>query len=289
MVERVKVNIFTMNILGFTVEKAEFCTKIKRMSGFLFHDVIFGPVRSRRLGLSLGINLLPLHSKYCSFNCIYCECGWTPPDLSKHPDFPSRAEVSLFLEQRLQQAVAENYLPDAITYAGNGEPTLHPEFAGIVDDTIALRNQYVPGAKVTVLSNSSMIHNPDVFGALQKLDQNILKLDAGSEQMFSLINNPVEPVNFAGLIEDLRKFRGNLIIQSMFLRGIFKGQPVDNTGNDEVDKWIGHLLDIKPGMVMIYPIARATPIHDLEKISQDELNNIAGKVIQAGLKVQVYH
>ena len=258
------------------------------MSGFLFHEVICGPVRSRRLGLSLGINLLPLHSKYCSFNCIYCECGWTPSNLPDHPEFPSRTEVSDYLSTRLKQLALENYLPDALTYAGNGEPTLHPEFAGIVDDTISLRNQFAPDAKVTVLSNSSMIHVPDVFQALQKLDHNILKLDAGSERVFNLINNPVEPVNFAGLIEDLKKFHGNLLIQSMFLRGNFKGQAVDNTTGGEVDSWIGRLLEIGPKLVMIYPIARATPVHNLEKITLHELEAIGEKVRKAGMKVQVY-
>ena len=258
------------------------------MSGFLFNDVIFGPVRSRRLGLSLGINLLPLHAKYCSFNCIYCECGWTSPHQSLHPEFPSRAEVALYLEKRLQELKSDEYLPDAITYAGNGEPTLHPEFAGIVDDTLALRDQYAPGAKVSVLSNASMIHVPVIFDALQKLDQNILKLDAGSDDLFNLINNPVEPVNFLGLIENLKKFRGNLIIQSMFLRGTFKEQVVDNTTPDEVEAWVGQLTDINPKLVMIYPIARATPLHNLEKIALTELEEIGKKVRHAGLKVQVY-
>ncbi len=258
------------------------------MAGFLFNDVIFGPVRSRRLGLSLGINLLPLREKYCSFNCIYCECGWTSPKQAVHPEFPSRAEVALYLEQRLQELQDEDYLPDAITYAGNGEPTLHPAFAGIVDDTLSLRERYAPKAKVTVLSNSSRIDVPAVFDALQKLDNNILKLDAGSERLFNLINNPVEPVNFDELIENLAKFQGNLIIQSMFLRGTYKEQVVDNTSRDEVALWIGHLVEINPKLVMIYPIARATPLHNLEKIALRELEEIAEKVRMAGLNVQVY-
>jgi len=258
------------------------------MSGFLFHDIIFGPVRSRRLGLSLGINLLPLHSKYCSFNCIYCECGWTPIDPDNQPVFPRREAVSKYLGQRLQELSTEDYLPDAITFAGNGEPTMHPEFAEIVNDTLALRNKYAPEAKVTVLSNSSMIHQPRIFAALEKLDHNILKLDAGSVRMFNLINNPVSPVQFETLVGDLKRFRGNLIIQSMFLRGTFKGQVVDNTTLEEVDAWIGHLSEIKPKMVMIYPIARETPVHNLEKILPAEMELIAVKVKQAGLKIQVY-
>lgn len=258
------------------------------MPGFLFDDVIFGPVRSRRLGLSLGINLLPVHAKYCSFNCIYCECGWTPSRLPDHPGFPSTIEVRTFLEQRLQQLVHENHLPDALTFAGNGEPTLHPDFPQITADTIDLRNHYAPDAKVSVLSNSSMIHVPAIFNALLKMDNNILKLDAGHEFLFNLINNPVMPVPFAGLIENLKKFRGNLIIQSMFLRGTVKGQVVDNTASREVEAWIMNLLEIRPRLVMIYPVARATPVHGLEKIGLTELEDIAAKARQAGLTVQVY-
>jgi wyosine [tRNA(Phe)-imidazoG37] synthetase (radical SAM superfamily) len=157
-----------------------------------------------------------------------------------------------------------------------------------VDDTLVLRDKYAPNAKVTVLSNASRIHVPAVFGALMKLDNNILKLDAGFEKMFTMINNPVEPVPFSGLIEDLKKFGGAVIIQSMFLRGTFRGEPVDNTTPGEVDEWLHHLVEIKPKMVMIYPIARATPVHNLEKIGTGELELIAAKVRQAGLNVQVY-
>ena len=162
------------------------------MAGFLFHEIVFGPVRSRRLGLSLGINLLPAHIKHCSFNCIYCECGWTPVNSDPEPEFPDRGLVFTFLEQRLKELTDEDYLPDALTFAGNGEPTLHPDFANIVDDTIVLRDRYAPGAKVSVLSNSSMIGDPSVFNALLKMDNNILKLDAGSERIFQLMNNPVK-------------------------------------------------------------------------------------------------
>jgi wyosine [tRNA(Phe)-imidazoG37] synthetase (radical SAM superfamily) len=258
------------------------------MAGFLFHDIIFGPVRSRRLGLSLGINLLPSHRKHCSFNCIYCECGWTPVPSDQMLLFPDRKLVSMFLEQRLKEMVEEDYLPDALTFAGNGEPTLHPEFPGIVDDTITLRDKYTPAAKVTVLSNASMIHDPKIFQSLLKLDNNILKLDAGSERMFRLMNKPVLSVNFYDLIRNLKKFEGKVIIQSMFLRGYFKDQLVDNTTEVEVDEWLKQVIEINPKLVMIYPIARATPVHSLEKIPLYELEEIAKKVRDAGLKVQVY-
>jgi wyosine [tRNA(Phe)-imidazoG37] synthetase (radical SAM superfamily) len=258
------------------------------MAGFLFHDIIFGPVRSRRLGLSLGINLLPTHKKYCSFNCIYCECGWTPVPSDDPLIFPDRELVYAFLEQRLKEMVGEDYLPDAITFAGNGEPTLHPGFAGIVDDTIVLRDKYVPEARVTILSNASMIHDPEIFRALLKLDNNILKLDAGSERMFMLMNNPVLPVDFRELIRNLKKFEGRVIIQSMFLRGYFKDQPVDNTKGEELAEWLSHIEEIRPKMVMLYPIARATPVHTLEKIPVPELEKIAEKVRLLGIDTKVY-
>jgi wyosine [tRNA(Phe)-imidazoG37] synthetase (radical SAM superfamily) len=258
------------------------------MAGFLFQDIIFGPVRSRRLGLSLGINLLPTHKKHCSFNCIYCECGWTPAPSDNPLLFPDRKLVFQFLEQRLKDMVEEDYLPDAITYAGNGEPTLNPEFAEIVDDTIFLRNKYIPSARVSVLSNASMIHVPKVFQALLKLDNNILKLDAGSERIFKLMNNPLLSVNFYDLIRNLKKFDGKLIIQSMFLRGYFKDQLVDNTTEEESGEWLKQVKEIHPMMVMIYPVARATPIHTLEKIPVSELEKIAEKVRLLGIEAKVY-
>ncbi|MFH1160070.1 MAG: radical SAM protein [bacterium] len=258
------------------------------MAGFLFHEVVFGPVRSRRLGLSLGINLLPTHSKYCSFNCIYCECGWTPPVSGTLPEIPSREEVFWYLEKQLKELKEEDYLPDAITFAGNGEPTIHPGFPQIVEDTISLRNLYAPDAKVTVLSNASLLNREEVFRALLRLDHNIQKLDAGSDRIFRLMNNPVEPVRLEELVNNLKRFHGNVIIQSMFLRGIYKGEEVDNTTDEEVSKWLNHLQEITPKSVMIYPVARATPVHTLEKIPIFTLEKIAEKVRAAGLKVEVY-
>jgi wyosine [tRNA(Phe)-imidazoG37] synthetase (radical SAM superfamily) len=258
------------------------------MPGFLFEDVIFGPVRSRRLGLSLGINLLPLHRKYCSFNCIYCECGWTKLKEDHPPEFPTRVEVATYLEERLRQLSEQQYLPGSLTYAGNGEPTIHPEFAVIVEDTIRLRDLYVPDSQVSVLSNASMTGDPAVFDALLKLDLNIQKLDAGYAQMFNLINNPVMPVNFDMLIENLARFRGRVIIQSMFLRGVYRNKPVDNTTAPEVERWLEHLAFIKPSMVMIYSIARATPAQQLERIGDEELGRIAEQVRALGINAEIY-
>ena len=259
------------------------------MAGFLFQDVIFGPVRSRRLGLSLGINLLPKHLKYCSFNCIYCECGWTKKMDGFTGELPGREEVSGFLEKRLQELVSEDYLPDAITFAGNGEPTLHPDFPMIVDDTIQLRNQYTPEAKVSILSNSSTLSDPLIVAALKKLDNNILKLDAGSEHIFRIMNNPLNPLDFRSMIDSLKKFNGKVIIQSMFIRGFYNDEPVDNTLEEEIRLWIDHLEYIRPARVMLYSIARATPAQNLEKIAIFELENIAAKVRDRGIEATVYH
>ena len=258
------------------------------MSGFLFHEAVFGPVRSRRLGLSLGINLLPLHSKYCSFNCIYCECGWTPLSPKEAPSLPSRERIAEALEDALRELVAENRIPDALTYAGNGEPTIHPEFPEIVEDTIRLRDRYVPSAKVTVLSNASMVDDPKIFEALMKLDNNIQKLDAGNQRMFELINNPVSPVDLEKLLDGLTRFNGHVTIQSMFLRGNYRGEDIDNTKPAEVEEWIARLKKIRPASVMIYAIARATPLRNIEKIPQSVLERIADRVKEAGILVSVY-
>lgn len=258
------------------------------MPGFLFHDVIFGPVRSRRLGLSLGINLLPAHSKYCSFDCVYCECGWTDRFPGDEIDLPTRNEVKQFLELKLQELVSEDYLPDALTYAGNGEPTLHPEFPSIVDDTIELRNKYVPHADVAILSNASMTGDPGVFNALLKLDKNIQKLDSGSDHLARLINRPFFPGNLNQTVENLRKFDGKVIIQSLFLRGTIKGQAVDNTSEHELKEWLEKIRYIHPEMVMIYSLDRATPSDTLSGISPEELEDIAGQVKKLGIKTAVY-
>lgn len=258
------------------------------MSGFLFHDIIFGPVQSRRLGLSLGINLLPIHSKYCSFNCIYCECGWTPDNKNLIPELPPRELVSQYLEYRLKELIEEDHIPDVLTFAGNGEPTMHPDFPGIVEDTLKLRDKFMPGSKVSILSNASMIYKDDIFKALLKLDNNIQKLDAGFERLFLQINNPAGTVKFNELISNLKKFNGNVIIQSMFLRGSNQGEVIDNTTENEVSEWLKHLDLIRPSMVMLYPISRATPVQNLEKISIFELEKIAERVRQLKIAAKVY-
>ena len=252
----------------------------------LFDQIIFGPIHSRRLGLSLGVNLLPIDAKICSFNCIYCECGF---NTTMHDSpIPTRDQVRETLEAKLQEMVAEGQIPDVITFAGNGEPTLHAEFEGIIDDTIALRNKYCPTAKVSVLSNSTRIHKPHIFAALNKVDNNILKFDSAIDRTMKLMDQPVgKHINVAWFIEHLKKFEGRLIIQTMFLRGEVQGEKLDNTTDEEVEAWIQALEQIRPQQVMIYSLDREAPTKNLQKVNVDELNIIAEKVRAKGFDVSV--
>ncbi|MEN8225808.1 MAG: radical SAM protein [Bacteroidota bacterium] len=258
------------------------------MGGFLFHDTVFGPVMSRRLGVSLGINLLPVDYKYCTFNCIYCECGWTHKKPAGSKGLPDRKTVKKLLEAKLISIKKEGSAPDAITFAGNGEPTIHPDFAAIIDDTIALRNTYFPNARITVLSNASMLHRNDVFNALLQLDNNIQKLDAGNERMFQLINKPAGKLSLEKVVEQLTRFKGKLIIQTIFLKGEHNGTFIDNTKEEEVESWLKILKQLAPAYVMIYPVDRETPEQNIEKISFEALNKIAEKVKQIGIKTKVF-
>ncbi|HSG68631.1 MAG TPA: radical SAM protein [Bacteroidales bacterium] len=258
------------------------------MAGFLFHETVFGPVMSRRLGVSLGINLLPVDYKYCTFNCVYCECGWTNKKPKNSDGLPTRDQVLDLLKGKLKALKREGKAPDAITFAGNGEPTIHPEFAGIIDDTITLRDEFFPEARITVLSNASMLERDHVFNALLKVEDNIQKLDAGTEKMFRLINQPGGNLTLEKVVDLLCQFNGRLIIQTLFLRGEHNGEKVDNTSNAEIEAWLGKLKKINPQYVMIYPIDRATPEQNIEKVSFDELNRIAGKVQEIGLKTKVF-
>lgn len=252
----------------------------------LFDQIIFGPIHSRRLGLSLGVNLLPIDAKICSFNCIYCECGF---NTTMHDSpIPTRDQVRETLDAKLQEMVAEGQIPDVITFAGNGEPTLHAEFEGIIDDTIALRNKYCPTAKVSVLSNSTRIHKPHIFAALNKVDNNILKFDSAIDRTMKLMDKPVgKHINVAWFIEHLKKFEGQLIIQTMFLRGEVQGEKLDNTTDEEVEAWIQALEQIRPQQVMIYSLDREAPTKNLQKVNVDELNIIAEKVRAKGFDVAV--
>jgi wyosine [tRNA(Phe)-imidazoG37] synthetase (radical SAM superfamily) len=259
------------------------------MGTFLFHEIIFGPVKSRRLGVSLGINLLPTSRKVCNFNCIYCECGWTRR-FEKNPSrLPGRKEVYEALDSKLAEMKAGGKKPDVITYAGNGEPTLHPDFPGIIDDSIFLRNKYFPDAKIAVLSNATKITDTKIKEALLKVDQNILKLDSAFDSTIALHNQPSTRISAAELIRNLTGFKGQLIIQTLFLRGTYNGQTIDNTTEEEINAWLEAIREIKPAEVMLYTISRDTPPEggDLHKISAAELRKIASLVENLGIKTQV--
>ena len=252
----------------------------------LYDNIIFGPIRSRRLGLSLGVNLLPIDSKLCSFDCIYCECGWN----DEHPGkrrFNAREDVRTMLDETLQKMVAQGTPPDVITFAGNGEPTLHPYFESIIEDTIALRDKHCPGAKVSVLSNATQIHREDVRRALLRVDNNILKLDSAFDATVQLMNKPQGVYTVARTVELLKAFEGNLIVQTMFLRGEYLGQRVDNTTEEEVSAWLRLVEEIRPKQVMVYSLDRDTPCQTLEKVEKDELRGIAERVEALGIACSV--
>ena len=258
------------------------------MATFLFDEIIFGPVKSRRLGVSLGINLLPVKKKICNFNCIYCECGWTENIIKAASSLPNRAEVYNALEMKLSDMNDKNMSPDVITYAGNGEPTLHPEFPGIIDDSIILRNKYFPMARLAVLSNATTIGKPEIKNALLKIDQNILKLDSAIESTIKIHNQPRIKIKIEELIENLAAFNGKVIIQTLFLRGIHDGRIIDNTTDIEIEAWLKAIQKIKPAEVMIYTISRDTPVGaHLDKVSTKELKQIALMVEKMGIRTQV--
>ncbi len=248
------------------------------MATFLFDQTIFGPLISRRLGISLGINLLPNDTKLCSFDCIYCECGWNPDRKKQKVNLPKRTDVQLLLKERLIEMSAESQLPDVITFAGNGEPTMHPDFAAIIDDAIQLRNEFSPKSKIAVLSNATMLHKTSVVEALKKVDDNILKLDSGILETILLLNKPVGKFDLKRLTDHLRKFDGALIIQTMFLKGTFEGVPFDNTTEREIESWILLLKQIQPKSVMIYSVARDTPAKNLIGIKLKKLEEIGKRV-----------
>ena len=253
----------------------------------LFHDIIFGPVHSRRLGLSLGVNLLPTDSKLCSFDCIYCECGWN----AEHPGgrrFNAREDVRTQLEATLRRMVADGTPPDVITFAGNGEPTLHPEFEAVIGDTIALRDALCPSAKVSVLSNATQLHREEVRRALLRVDNNILKLDSAFDATARLMNTPQSPAyTVRGVVEQMKGFDGRLTVQTMFLRGECDGQKTDNTTEEEVSAWLRLIEEIRPRQVMVYSLDRDTPCRTLEKVPREELQAIAARVETLGIPCSV--
>lgn len=248
----------------------------------LFNEIAYGPIHSRRLGVSLGMEIMPLAHKLCTFNCVYCECGWNEP--VKHPQLPTRAEVKAALEAKLQEVGSI----DVITFSGNGEPTLHPDFLGIIEDTCALRDRYCPKAKVSALSNSTQLGRPDVVKALRLCDNRILKLDAATDAMMRRIDLPVnENLRVQTIMEWLKQFEGDFILQTCFLRGEHNGQPIDNTTDEELAAWYEAVEVLRPKQIMIYVIDRKTPEERLSKIPREQMEAIAAPLIAKGFDVSI--
>ena len=253
------------------------------MATINFPSPIFGPIKSRRLGISLGVNLLPADGKICTFDCIYCECGFNSERRPKRR-IPQRHEVADALEMKLAEMKADGALPDVITFAGNGEPTVHPQFNEIIDDTIALRDRYCPDAKVSVLTNATMLSKPTVFEALLKVDNNILKLDTVDTAYIKRVDRPNGRYDVREIIGYMKKFRGKAVIQTMFLKGEVDGIDVNNTVEEYVAPWIEAVKEIAPREVMIYTIDRETPQKGLIKATHEELDRIVKRLTEAGIK-----
>ena len=250
----------------------------------LFDSIVYGPIRSRRLGVSLGMNLMPTTAKLCTFDCVYCECGWNQP--VSHPVLPTREQVREALASRLI-ALSSNQL-DVITFSGNGEPTLHPEFLGIIEDTCALRERYCPKAKISVLSNSTQLGRADVVKALRMCDNRILKLDSAIDATMRLIDKPVnENLTVEQVAEWLSLFEGDFTLQTCFLRGEYEGQVIDNTTPEELSAWYTMIERLRPKQVMIYVIDRATPLQTLTKVPAAEMEAIAAPLREKGIDVVV--
>ena len=248
----------------------------------LFGEIAYGPIHSRRLGTSLGVELMPLAHKLCTFNCVYCECGWNVP--VNHPQLPTREEVKAALEAKFQEGLDL----DVITFSGNGEPTLHPDFMGIIEDTIALRDRYCPKAKVSVLSNSTQLGRPDVVQALRLCDNRILKLDAGTDTMMRRIDLPVnKDLTVTQIMSWLQLFDGDFTLQTCFLRGEHNGEVIDNTTPEELEAWYQAVDALRPKQIMMYVIDRKTPEEHLMKIPREEMEHIAAPLIAKGYNVSI--
>lgn len=255
----------------------------------LFEDIIFGPIKSRRLGNSLGINLLPVHKKLCNFNCVYCECGWNEDTKDIKDSIHKKEDIREALETKLIEIKEKNIPVDSITFSGNGEPTIHPDFPEIVDFVIELRNKYLKNAKITVLSNATTLVKDDVFKALKKIDNPILKLDAGREEMFYAISKTSpKQISFDKVKAKLLEFGKDAIIQTLLLRGENDGIRLDNTSEEEFSAWLEIVKKINPRQVMLYAIDRVTPESKLEKLAIEELELFADRVRAIGIETKTY-
>lgn len=246
-------------------------------------ETVFGPIHSRRLGNSLGINLLPTKGKVCNFDCIYCECGWNA-DGRGDTVIPTRAQVRSALEDRLAEMLLDGTPVDSITFSGDGEPTLNPEFAGIIDDTLMLRDTYFPSARVSVLSNATRVHIPSVLAALKKVDNPIMKIDAPNNEFAALINHPAPGYDVRRTVEALKAFSGDFILQTMFLRA---PAAFDSSSKEVLEGWMSIVRELKPREVMVYSIDRPTPQAGLESFTYEEIEALVRPLAAEGFKIQI--
>ena len=245
-------------------------------------ETVFGPIRSRRLGSSLGINLLPRHGKFCTFDCIYCECGWNR-DGRDDQVLPTAAEVRSALEDKLAACFLEGTPIDSITFSGDGEPTLNPEFPRIIDDTLHLRDAWYPGAKVSVLSNATRVHVPEIAAALKRVDNPILKIDAPTDELIAKIDNPAPGYSLRRVLEALRGFEGQFVLQTMFLRG----PGFDSSSPEVLDGWMDIVRDLRPRKIMVYTIDRPTPAQGLEKFTAAQMRALVQPLIDEGFNLDI--
>ena len=247
-----------------------------------FEDIVFGPIKSRRLGASLGVNLLPAHGKICNFDCVYCECGWNK-DGREDKMFPRYDQVSQALETRLQQLSESGVAVDTITFSGNGEPTMNPDFPRIIERTLQLRDRFYPDAKVSVLSNATRVGHSSVFEALRKVDNPIMKIDASSDQLIRQINKPTGSYRLEEVLEGLKSFEGNFILQTMFLRS----EDFDTVADGALEGWMDIVRELRPREVMVYTIDRETPQKNLQKYTVEQMQEMVRPLVEEGFKVQV--
>ena len=247
-----------------------------------FDEIVFGPIRSRRLGSSLGVNLLPSKGKLCNFDCVYCECGWNK-DGKSDGKFPLLEDIEAALEDKMSKASSEGVPVDSITFSGNGEPTIHPDFPKVIDVTLRLRDRYFHAAKVSVLSNATMIGRKDVAEALMRVDNPILKIDASSDDLIQKINKPAGSYRLAEVVENLRKFDGRFVLQTMFL----KSPEFDTASPEALKAWMDIVRELKPREVMVYTIDRETPDKSLGKYTVEDMQAMVRPLVDEGFEIQI--
>ncbi len=247
-----------------------------------FDEIVFGPIRSRRLGSSLGVNLLPSKGKLCNFDCVYCECGWNK-DGRSDGRFPQLKDIEVALEKKMSDAASEGVAIDSITFSGNGEPTIHPDFPQVIDITLKLRDRYFPHAKVSVLSNATMVSRKDVAEALMRVDNPILKIDASSDELIQKINKPAGSYRLAEVVESLKAFEGNFVLQTMFL----KSPDFDTVTPEALKAWMDIVRELRPREIMVYTIDRETPDKALGKYTVEQMAEMVRPLMDEGFEIQI--